>query len=225
LNLFESIKTLPGIRTLVGHLARAEGWWFDVQHAVHTRADNGSAGLTLVGDRKLGFDYLPVRPPVGRRLLRALPIEDCSHYTFVDMGSGKGRMLFLAAEYSFRQIQGVEFAVELHNQAIANIHRYAGGRRRCTRIESVNLDVADYKFPADNLVVYFFNPFGHSVMETVLTRLDASIEEHPRDVIVVMLLPEFAYLVTRSRHLRSFKQTPRYHIYRTGFGARVSQLS
>jgi hypothetical protein len=115
---------------------RAEGWWFDVRHEVHTRVEKGPAGLTVLGDQKLGFDYLPVRPLVGRHLLRALPIEDCSLYTFVDMGSGKGRMLLLAAEYPFRQIQGVEFAVELHDQATANIHRYTSARRRCARIES-----------------------------------------------------------------------------------------
>jgi hypothetical protein len=81
------------------------------------------------------------------------------------------------------------------------------------------MNVADYKFPIENLVVYFFNPFGRSVMETVLTHLDASIDEYPRDVIVVILTPEFAHLVAGTRHLHPYKQTPRYHIYRTGLRA------
>jgi hypothetical protein len=60
--------------------------------------------------------YAPVRAANAHAALRDLPIGDYAQYTFVDVGSGKGRMLFVAAEYRFRKVIGVEFATDLHEQ-------------------------------------------------------------------------------------------------------------
>jgi hypothetical protein len=57
-------------------------------------------------------------------MLRDLPIPDVSGYTFIDMGSGKGRMLLLAAEPPFRRIIGVEFASDLDALARSNVKTY-----------------------------------------------------------------------------------------------------
>jgi hypothetical protein len=56
-------------------------------------------------------------------------------------------MLFLAAEFPFQSIEGVEFAVELHTKALENIARCRRVRRKCDRIRSINIDAADYSFP------------------------------------------------------------------------------
>jgi len=37
-----------------------------------------------------------------------------SEFTFIDFGSGKGRVLFLASEYPYKKIIGVELARMLH---------------------------------------------------------------------------------------------------------------
>src|SRR5580765_181705 len=46
---------------------------------------------------------------------------DVSRYHFIDIGSGWGSILLLAAGYPFRSITGIEFAEELHRKACANL--------------------------------------------------------------------------------------------------------
>jgi len=194
-------------------ISRLEGWWFDRTRHVSTSGAVTLKGLSLVGDCKQGEMYLPSRSATVRLALRSLPITEHQNYTFVDLGSGKGRMLFLAAEYPFRKIEGVEFAMELHSEAQQNIARYRNRKRRCLNIESISADAGDYCFPKDNLVIALFNPFGPEVMERVLRRIRESAAEFPREIIMMMLFPELATVVD-PRDWDITKCVRRYHIYR-----------
>jgi len=128
-------------------------------------------------------------------------------------------MLLIAAERPFREIQGIEFAAELHREAEANINRYRSSKQRCKRIRSLALNAADYAFPRADLVIYLFNSFGRAVMEQVLDRLEKSLEEDPREVILAMLFPELAFLVDARTRFCLYKQTRRYRIYRSSGNA------
>jgi hypothetical protein len=203
-----------GVTQFVLDLAlRAEAAWFDASRGVQTSGGVLLDGLTLVGSGREGFRYVPVRPSSARRIIEGLPIGNFADYTFIDLGSGKGRMLLIAGEYPFRQVQGVEFAVELHRQAQTNLIRYRGPRWRCPSVLSLLMDAVDYEFPPGNLVLYLFNPFGGEVIEKVLARLDASLREEPRDAIVVMLYPEHAAALDARPHFRLLRETRRWRIY------------
>ncbi len=124
--------------------------------------------------------------------LARLPVEDLAQYTFVDLGSGKGRVLLVAAEYPFGKIRGIEFASELHREAERNIssHRYAG--RRCLEVESVHADATEYVFPDSKLILYLYNPFSPETVRKVLMNLEKSLAERPRHVVVIMVNLESA---------------------------------
>ncbi len=111
--------------------------------------------LTLLGVPEAGVAYIPARPAGVRALLKDLPIRNPADYTFVDLGSGMGRILFLAAEYAFRRVEGVELAIELHEQACRNIGEYRHFKQRCSQLRSINADACDYRFPNENLAVFF----------------------------------------------------------------------
>ncbi len=213
--LFELLKILPAARLIRSSATQAEGRWFDVTRHVQTSGYVPLEGLTLTGVGGSGFEYYPIPPTVARQVLERLPIQNHSEYTFVDLGSGMGRMLLLAAEYPFRKIEGVEIAVELHLKAKKNISRYRHVRRRCTDIESINADVSDYRFPNGKLSIYLFNPFGPEVLAKVLANLAASIAQQPRHVIVTIVNPEFAFVVDAMPYLRLYSQTRRFRIYQT----------
>ena len=210
-----TLAKLPGASRLSTLLFSVEEAWFDASRGVHTSQEVDLRGLNLVGQRKDSFKYRPIRPSIARKILRDLPITDPVQYTFIDVGSGKGRMLFLAAEYRFREIQGIEFAAELHDSAEANIRSYHSSKQRCSRIRSLLLNASDYSFPDDNLVIYFFNPFGHQVMSDVVQNLETSLGERPRDMLVIMVYPDFAYLLDSSKSFHLLKARRRYRIYRT----------
>ena len=218
--LIESVKKLLSGRSVRTAATYAEGWWFDVTRNVKTSGGVFLNELTLTGDGRTGFPYLPTRPSVARQVLEHLPIDNFEEYTFVDLGSGKGRMLLVAAGYPFRKIEGVEFAVELHHQAQRNISRYRSAKRRSAKrcganIESINIDATEYRFPDGNLVLYLFNPFGPEVLEKVFANLAASLAQHRRRVIVAMMNPEHAHVLDAMPYLEPCFENRRFKIYQT----------
>ena len=71
-------------------------------------------------DRGNGL-YRGIWPRIFEAAMQAAPLE-YSRFTFVDYGSGKGKAMFLAAEYPFKRIVGVEFAPALHEIACKNLN-------------------------------------------------------------------------------------------------------
>jgi hypothetical protein len=199
--------------------SRVEAWWFDTTRHVETTGYIPLAGLTLVGPSEGCFEYLHSRAATARRAIRQLPIRNFRDYTFIDMGSGRGRVLFLAAEYPFRRIEGVEFATELHLQAQANIVRFRGVKQNCTRVESVNVNAVEYTFPNENVVVFFFNPFGTEVMHKVLSNLEASLDAKPREAWLVITDAQLAPTVRRHPRFQSVEESRRYCVYQAVHGS------
>jgi hypothetical protein len=211
--LFEFLKARE--QRIRSALTRAEGRWFDSTRHVDTAGYIALDQLTLVGSAQSGYDYLAVRPSVARQALARLPDPNYEEYTFVDLGSGKGRMLLVAAEYPFRTIRGVEFAVQLHREAEQNIIRYRHRGRRCCDIRSVNMDAEEYMFPEGNLVLYLYNPFGRDVTKKVFANLEKAIAHMPRHVVVIMVNCEFASVADSMPSLRLYYETRRFRIYQT----------
>src|SRR6185436_12939628 len=72
-----------------------------------------------------GVEYSPVMPSRLQAAIECLQI-DHARFTFVDLGSGKGRGLLLAAAWPFRRVLGVEFSKDLHETALRNIACFSG---------------------------------------------------------------------------------------------------
>jgi SAM-dependent methyltransferase len=207
-------KRIPSVQKVLSSLIRAEGWWFDWTRGVTTTGEAALSTLTLAGSPRDGFEYVPTRPAPTRRALRELPIRDHSDYTFIDLGSGKGRVLLIAAEFPFRTVLGVEFAMELHCIAQSNERRFKGSRRKCEQIESIHANAKDFQFPDENLVVYLFNPFPLAVMDRVLGNLYTSLIRCPRELFIILVFPELAPLLDTTAWLHLEVETKRHRIYR-----------
>lgn len=193
-----------------------EDWWFETTRSVRTSGNEHTPKSSKIkGELRDGHIYGPVRVANARKALHDLPIDDYSEYTFIDIGSGKGRALFVAAELPFRKILGVEYSVDLHEMALENIRRWSHMRQKCSDIESVHANAADFEFPNQKLVLYLFNPFGQDVMNRMLANLERSLERNPRHVVIVMLWPEQSQIVARMPWMHLYKQTRQYHIYQT----------
>ena len=125
-------------------------------------------------DRLLGqflSPYQPTEPALFHEMLDALRI-DFSDFTFVDIGSGKGRTLLLASDYPFKHIIGVEIIPELHQVAVANIDSYRSETQKCFRIESRCEDARNFVFPAGPLLIYLFNPLPEAGLAILLRNLE-----------------------------------------------------
>lgn len=131
-----------------------------------------------------GFDYQPSAPGTFHGLVGALPIayED---YVFVDIGSGKGRSLLLAASYPFRRIIGVGYCPSLHAVAEENIATYDAPEKKCSDITSVCADATSFPIPREPAVLYRFNPFDAAVLKPVVENIRRSLAESPRKIFIV----------------------------------------
>ncbi|MBV8894771.1 MAG: class I SAM-dependent methyltransferase, partial [Acidobacteria bacterium] len=120
----------------------------DVEFDWEYRVDTTAATLSF-RNRLLGVfhsAYEPTEPQSFHEMIRSLGI-DYSQFTFLDLGSGKGRTLLMASEYPFRRIVGVELLPELHQVAEDNIRRYKPALGN--RVQSICADAARFEFPCE----------------------------------------------------------------------------
>ncbi len=202
------------INTLRNAVGEARCRIFDWQHGVRTCGSNNITDLTIVGNNSShGGIYYPSHPKFLFEVLSSLKI-DYPSYRFVDVGSGKGRVLLIASEFPFSEIIGVEFATELHEIAGENIRRYRSKTQKCKNVKSLNLDAIEFEVPLTPLVLYFFNPFRPPVWIPVLQRLQRSLNSHPRDVILIYENPCHAGLIEQQTALRCVEQSTYHNTYR-----------
>jgi SAM-dependent methyltransferase len=181
---------------------------FDWERRVNTTA--GTVGWrTRLKGILAGSYYQPSDPALFHEMIGRVPI-DYSQFTFIDVGSGKGRALLLAADYPFRRIIGVEVLQELHRAAQENLRTYAGS----PPIDLICCDAVEFEFPPEPMVVYFFNPLREGGLRNLLGKLENSVDAVPRPVWVVYHNPEHEQLFAASR-FRRVCSTHQYVIYKS----------
>jgi len=185
-----------------------------------TSADVRLADLDISSPNKQhGQQYQPTRHRQFLRALRALGIKDHREWTFIDLGSGKGRVLLAAAAFPFARIVGVEFSVELNAIARENIAKRLGGLC-CHQIELVHADAAEWQFPNGRMIVFLYNPFDSEVLARVLYNLEASLRLHQREVYVIYAVPAWKEIFDGSPLLEAVRSSWTISIYRTRIQAR-----
>jgi SAM-dependent methyltransferase len=184
---------------------------YDFDHMVDTTRGNVGFRAQLTAALS-GHQYFPTEPWLFEQIMQALPI-DFHDFTFVDLGSGKGRVLLMAARYGFKRIMGVEFMPEWHRIAEKNIRKFAAQYGTASPIESFCMDAREFEFPAGPLVVYLFNPFPEPVLAVVLEKLRESQLSNPRPVFVAYRYPEFDSLIQKSGSLRKIAGTEQWAVY------------
>jgi len=187
----------------------------DIEYDWEYRVDTTCA---TVGwrNRLLGLlhsPYQPIEPELFREMMTELKI-DFSQFTFIDIGSGKGRALLLAAEYPFRRILGVELLPELNQIAQQNIERFSSPIQRCRDIEAACMDAAEFSFPQEPLVIFLFNPLPVEGLRKLVQNLEGSLWMNPREVRVVYGNPTFEEVLTSSSPLRKTTGTRQYALFR-----------
>jgi SAM-dependent methyltransferase len=187
----------------------------DMEYDWENRVDTTS-GTVGWRARLLGLfhsPYQPTEPALFDEMMASLPI-DFEKFTFIDLGSGKGRTLLMASKYPFRKIIGIELMPELHRTAEKNIRDYRNPTQRCTDIVSVLTDASDAEFPGTHLVIYLFNPLPQRALCEVLERLRNSLTRAPRPVWIVYHNPLLEDVLRTSAFLEKVGGTHQYSVYR-----------
>jgi len=195
----------------------------DVEYDWDHHVDTTSA---TVGwrDRLLGVfhsPYQPTEPALFHEMLSALQI-DFAEFTFLDLGSGKGRTLMMASDYPFRRIIGVELLPQLNLIAQENLRKYSSPSQQCSAIESLCVDAQTFEFPTDPILLYLFNPLPEGGLATVIANLEQSLRDHPRPVFVLYHNPLLEHILARSSLLERMTGTHQYVVYRASSPGKVS---
>jgi SAM-dependent methyltransferase len=163
--------------------------------------------------------YAPSPLYDAQEILKKLPIN-FSEYDFVDLGSGKGMMLLVAAEFGFGNVSGVEFGRAAYDVGLENLKKFRERRPDAPPVEMHLGDASAFSLPERPLVVYMFNPFGVGVIQTVLAGLEQSLRSTPRDCWIVYVNPvhhevfaQCSFLAMEAAQLDRNKKAP-YAIYR-----------
>jgi len=198
--------------------ARQRQRYGDVEYDWDFRVDTTSA---TVGwrDRLLGYfhsPYQPTEPALFREMLenlkQASPQIDFREFTFIDIGSGKGRALLMAGDYPFRRILGIELLPDLHRVARENIGKYKSDSQQCFAIDCLLGDACEFAFPPEPTVLYLFNPLPEPGLATMATNLEQSLREHPRPAFVLYHNPLLEHVLTRNAVFRRIAGTHQYSI-------------
>lgn len=168
------------------HLAEQR---YDKRFQVKTSGLVNPSAMQIPDDRlDHAVEYAPTSANRFGWLLSNLPI-DISKFVFVDFGSGKGRPLLMASEFPFKRVLGVELARALHDLAVQNIQSFRSRNRQCKEVHSLNQDATQFQFPEDPLVLFFFNPFSAEILQQVVDNLQSSLNDKPREVIILYYNP------------------------------------
>ncbi len=189
----------------------------DVEYDWDRRVDTTSATIDW-RTRLLGVflsPYQPTEPALFHEMLSSLSIP-FPEFTFIDLGSGKGRTLLMAADYPFRKIIGVELLPELHQIAEANLRAYSHPNQRGFAVESICADARDFEFPAEPTVLYLFNPLPQAGLARVVENLRRSLQLHPRPVFVLYHNPEHDPLFAKNPSFKRAGGTHQFSVYESG---------
>ena len=115
---------------------------------------------------------------------------DVREYTFVDVGSGKGRAVMLASELPFREVVGVELSADLHEVAKRNLRTWweSGRGRSPTRL--VQGDALSLSLPEGRLLIFLYNPFLAPVMRRLLERVEAAVVDRGGEIDLLYVVPQ-----------------------------------
>ncbi|MGA2904414.1 MAG: class I SAM-dependent methyltransferase [Candidatus Korobacteraceae bacterium] len=185
---------------------------FDFEHDVDTTWATVSL-RTRVREWLSGGQYQPSEPVLFREMLDSLPVA-IDGFTFIDLGSGKGRTLLMASDYPFRRIVGVELLGELNAIARQNIARYRNDQQKCFAIEAQEGDARHFEFPAGPTLLYLFNPFPRHVWRDVLASLHRSLLAAPRQVYVIYHNPVHDDIVAAQTWLQKLVRTHQFVLYK-----------
>lgn len=116
----------------------------------------------------------------------------------VDMGCGKGRIAFYVNHRFRASVVGIEVNPMLHTDALKNKASYRKKvKHRKGMIDFQQVQAQSYEIAENDSIFYFFNPFSVQIFMRVIQRILASLENHPRQLDLILYYPsdDYVYLL------------------------------
>lgn len=177
----------------------------------------GIESAEVVCNNRYNDDYYRYEPTSYSGLIcafDALGGEISKYDRLVDFGCGKGRVLFYVNQRYQCEVCGIEIDENLCKIAEENRDDYNKRFQDArNRIEIINGKAEEYNIKPEDTVFYFFNPFEIKIFQRVIDNILDSIQNHPRNIIIMMYYPlqEYrSYLQEKKFSLLKLVKLPEY---------------
>lgn len=107
----------------------------------------------------------------------------------VDYGCGKGRLGFFLHNQTGCRVIGLDHSRRMIKKANKNLENYG----RSDNIRFIHTKAEEYLPSKDANRFYFFNPFSSRIFAKVLTRIQESYDNNPREIIVFFYYSTIEY--------------------------------
>lgn len=91
-------------------------------------------------------------------------------YDFVDIGCGKGRVIFVAESAGYEHLTGIELDEGLIKEAKNNLKGYTL-KRNSSELAFIHANALAYEYRDKATVYFLFNPFNEEILRRVLDRI------------------------------------------------------
>lgn len=167
----------------------------------------------LVRDKKLGIEtcdrvsaednsrykdmipYVPTPYRILRKVIGCLKLGTGD--IFVDIGCGKGRVVFEASLNNPAKVVGIDMSESLLKAARDNLKAF---KMHHARIEFINSDAASYDM-SEGTVFFMYHPFGFNTTEAVLGNIRRSLDGNPRKIRIAIYNAAYRDLFEKQRWL------------------------
>lgn len=191
-------------------------WQKERELGIRTFGAHAPDELSIEADSKLGGHlYQPSSSVIFEKAMNALPFN-FEDKVFLDIGSGKGRALILAAEAGFKKVIGVEYASELNDMAHVNIQTVKS-RFPNTEFVLQEGDALQYDIPEEVDVIYLFNPFDEEATLGLLQKVKPAFERK-KSVYLVYVNPVHCHVLQQelgepTAIIKNAKEMPEVKIF------------
>ncbi len=110
---------------------------------------------------------------------------------FVDIGSGKGRALFVAEQCGFKNLTGIELDESLVAKALINLKQYQP-KHAGSEFHFVCANALDYSYPNQKAVYFLFNPFSEMVLQQVVASI---LNNTQHQTWIIYMNPKFSQAI------------------------------
>ncbi len=125
-----------------------------------------------------------------------------SHQTFIDIGSGRGRVVFEAARRPFEAVLGVENNPQRLDDAMLNLRHWPRSVMACRETEFLHADARRWKLPETDLVVYMFATLQEKDLVSFAQKLVRRMDQGHR-ITLLLLEPASTLPFTESPYFEA----------------------
>lgn len=205
--IFQTIRRRGLWQTLAIIRGQFADIFFDLRHGTDTVRWRPLPTLNIPSPNKdRGNIYQATTTPALRRIFADMRPMLPQNAGLLDVGSGKGKVLLVAADFGFDPIRGIEFSAELCAIARRNATRYFRTRPAGPVPDIIETDAAVYRIQPDEHLFFFFNPFDRSIFDIFMTHLGESLASHPRVAVIVYNHPEHREAIEGVAGFRQFRE-------------------